>query len=538
MNWVRGFSRWSFFILIGLLVLVGAWVLGFGERPPDVQAASCWTAEITRQWDDLDLVGSVLRVSVQGKPGLPVKVRSIGDFEAINFTGTKPEYGPYVAEYAPLSLGTYFIEPQGLDFVFEVWLNGRNYTRVDFWPCAPAPTKTPRPATATSPPQATVTPRPQATATPRPAATATPRPAATATPVPPSPTRAPQPVSYWRGRVVERIDGLAGRYFATIAVRVIGRPAGQEVEIRSLGWSETCKTGTKPEHGPDACEFGALNAGTYRLTPKDLGTHLDVTVGLQDFVLVEFYYTGPAPNTRWVGSVVENTSGDQPTLNASSAIAVVVSGRPWHEVEIRSNGWSTTAQTGHKPEYGSDACEFGGLRASTYTIIPKDLGTSVQVTVDGWGWAKVHFVEVAVPLPRSPGPTQSSPAVGSTQPPRPTRALTPRPTASPQPSPTPVGAAWQGRVVSNTSGDGERTGISSTIIVRVLNWPGVPVTIDAGGDWSATCVTGTKPEYGSDACEFGGLWPSTYTLRPQDSDVEVEVTMDGLGVAFVEFAAR
>jgi hypothetical protein len=92
-------------------------------------------------------------------------------------------------------------------------------------------------------------------------------------------------------------------------------------------------------------------------------------------------------------------------------------------------------------------------------------------------------------------------------------------------------------VVSNSSGDGERTGISSTIVVRVLNWPGVPVTISGGGGWSATCITGTKPEYGPDACEFGGLWPSTYSLRPEGADVQVEVTMDGLGVAFVEFAS-
>ena len=102
-----------------------------------------------------------------------------------------------------------------------------------------------------------------------------------------------------------------------------------------------------------------------------------MTVGLQDFVLVEFYYTGPAPQTRWVGSVVENTSGGAPTEHANSAIAVVVAGRPWHEVEIRADGYSATCTTGYKPEYGPDACEFGGLRAGTYTITPKGLGASV-----------------------------------------------------------------------------------------------------------------------------------------------------------------
>jgi hypothetical protein len=381
----RGFFRRSLWVMAMLMVLASIFFLGWGERQPGPQAASCWQAAVTEQWTNLDMAGSVLRVSVQGKVGLPVIVRSEGSFQTINYTGTKPEYGPYVAEFAPLSKGTYTVEPQGLGIVFKVWLDGKNYTRVDFTslPCAQTPTPTPRPPT--------TTPRARATATRRPAATSTPSPAQS------QPTPTP---TGWRGREVEHLKNLPGSYWATIAVRVIGRPAGQEVEIRSAGWSTTCKTGTKPEHGPDACEFGALNAGTYRLTPKDLGAHLDVTVDLHDFVLVEFYYAGPPPATRWVGSVVKNTSGSQPTEYVNSAIAVVVAGRPWHTVEIQSGGWSATCTTGSKPEYGPDACEFGGLRAGTYTILPKDLGASVGVTVDGRGWAMVRFDEVPFPSPR------------------------------------------------------------------------------------------------------------------------------------------
>jgi hypothetical protein len=160
------------------------------------------------------------------------------------------------------------------------------------------------------------------------------------------------------------------------------------------GWGARAATGTKPEHGPDACEFGGLNPGTYHISPIGLGISLDVTVDRGDFALVEFYQASWGPGTQWVGHVVENTSGSQPIPNASSAVAVVVEGRPWHGVEIRSNGWSARATTGTKPEYGQDACEFGGLRAGTYTITPKDLGVSVQVTMDGWGWATVRFYEV------------------------------------------------------------------------------------------------------------------------------------------------
>jgi hypothetical protein len=522
----RSTFRWFTLIAVGLMVLVSPLFPGLGQHQANVQAAACWKAEITEQWTDLDLAGSVLRVAVHGKPGLQVIVRSLDGFETSNVTGTKPEYGPNVAEFAPLSLGTYFIEPQGLGVVFEIWLDGKNYTRVDFTPLPCAATATPKP------PAATPVPGVKTTATPLPQPTATPLPVPTAISL----------AAGWHGRVVEHTENPGGGvYFATVAVRVIGRPAGQAVEIRSNGWNAVQKTGTKPEFGPDACEFGALNPGTYRLTPTDLGVNLDVTVAHGDFVLVEFYQTGVGGGTRWVGSVVENTSGSQPTLFVNSAIAVVVSGKPWYEVEIRSDGWSTTCQTGYKPEYGPDACEFGGLRAATYTIIPKDLGASVEVTVDGSGWAMVRFDQVAVPVSRPAQLAQSAqPSQPTAQPAQASQpeSATTVPTASPQSSPTATGVAWKGWVVSNSSVEGDGTGVSSVIVVRVLNWAGIPVTITGGGGWSATCITGTKPEYGSDACEFGGLWPSTYTLRPQGADVEVEVTMDGIGVAFVSFSAR
>jgi len=105
----RRVFRWSLLALVGLALVFGLLLLDPGQTQPDAQAAGCWKAEITEQWTEVDLVGSVLRVSVAGKVGLPVTVRSKGSFEAVGFTGTKPEYGPFVAEFAPMSPGTYFI---------------------------------------------------------------------------------------------------------------------------------------------------------------------------------------------------------------------------------------------------------------------------------------------------------------------------------------------------------------------------------------------------------------------------------------------
>jgi hypothetical protein len=515
-------------LVIGLLLVLSLVALGLGAERPPARAEGCWQAEIVEQWTHTDLVGSVLWVSVEGIGGLPVFVRSTGGYETVQFTGSKPEQGPNVAEFAPLSKGTYYVEPQGLGTVFEIWLDGQSYNRVHFRPLACAPTATPTATTTTEP----AAPQPQgATATPRPTATPTASPAGS----PASP-----PVT-WHGREAERISGLE-THFATIAVRVIGRPAGQDVEIHSAGWSEICKTGTKPEHGPDACEFGALNAGTYRLAPTGLDTVLEVTVDLHQFVLVEFTYSG-GPETYWAGSVVENTSGDQPTEHANSAIAVIVSGRPWHEVEIRANDWTATCETGYKPEYGPDACEFGGLRAGTFTITPKDLEASVEVTVDGWGWAKVRFDEVVAP---PPSPSQPSQPTATPVPARPSATPTqtkpsPTPTATaeegaPQAEPT-AKPGWQGWVISNTSGEqGNETGAWSVIVVRVINYGGLAVQLYAGGNLQATCVTGTKPEYGPDACEFSGLSAATYLLQPEGADIELEVEMDGLGRAEIHFA--
>lgn len=127
-----GSSRRVSLALIGLLAVSGLLVPGLGAGQPSAVAASCWETAITEQWSNLELIGSVLRVSVWGKNGLPVVVRSLGGFETVGYTGTKPEYGPFVAEFAPLSEGIYFIEPQGLGKVFQIWLDGRNYTRVNF----------------------------------------------------------------------------------------------------------------------------------------------------------------------------------------------------------------------------------------------------------------------------------------------------------------------------------------------------------------------------------------------------------------------
>jgi len=375
MSQIRRLQRWFLVLLCGLVVLAAPLWSSLHRLDGTAQAASCWQGAITKQWTDLGLHGSVLRVSVQGQVGLRVKITSEGGYSAVGYTGTKMEYGPYVVEFAPVHKAWWTIEPEGLGTTVRLWLDGKSYTYVDFTESACAPTATPRPPTAT----ATRTPAKPVSATK-------------------TPTPTPTPSIVWQGRVAQHSKNPGGGvWWATIAVRVIGRPAGQQVVIQSHNWSASAVTGTKPEYGGDACEFGGLSPATYSLTPAGLGAPMDIAVEAGDFALVEFFPVGSAPPTHWVGSVVQNTSGSTPTQFVNSAIVVIVAGRPWHDVEIRSGNWSAMGMTGTKPEYGNDACEFAGLRAGTYTLTALNLGASVSVTVDGRGWAMVRFDEIAGP---------------------------------------------------------------------------------------------------------------------------------------------
>jgi hypothetical protein len=204
---------------------------------------------------------------------------------------------------------------------------------------------------------------------------------------------------------------------------------------------------------------------------------------------------------RWVAQVLRNTGGDVLGWR-SSVIAVQVTGLKNLPVELRSGPFSVTAFTGSKPEYGEFACEFGGLSAGTYKVIPQGLGISQTITVDGGGFALIEFAYRLLPTP----------------------------------TPVPPKVTWVGKVVSNSSGQGAN-GISSVVVVRVLGAKGLPVEIGSGS-WNAVALTGTKPEHGPFACEFGGLWPGTYTVRPQGLGASVELTMDGRGLALIEFTAH
>ncbi len=539
---------------------------------PTFTPTARWVGQIASRAVNMELAGTVLRVSVEGLKGLPVKVYSQDDWKAIGYTGTKPEYGEYVVEFAPLSKGYYTIEPEGLGATVTFYSDARSYIFVKFIreeevePTPTPPDPIPAPITPTATPQPTATSQPVPTPAPpptaRPQPTTPPGPAPTVIPTPPSvtptaivvTTGTPPPLSRpgWQGRIVRQEEGP---FYAALAVSIPGFK-DVAVDIKSDGWGARAFTGTKPEYGDFACEFGGLSPGTYTVVPQGLGTSMQVRFGVGGFALMEFtsypiltlppspspeQESGPTmvppsppaeatataarplppappptatatplvlppaptpePSLAWFGRIVQQVSGKEKGIRAST-IAVRIAGPKNVPVELKIDGYSTVALTGTKQEYGDSACEFGGLSEGTYTVIPHGLGASLDVAVEQGDFALVEFVY--------------------------------QPLAPPRPSPAPLPAGgWSGRVLLNTSQQGA-SGCSSVIIVRVLGVQGLPVEIWAGG-LNATALTGTKPEYGPFACGFADLLPGTYQIVPQGLGTSAQVTMDGLGLAVVEF---
>jgi len=584
--------------------------------------------------------GSILRVRVLERVGEPIVITR-QETTLSGFSGTKPEYGPYAAEFAPVPAGRWTVSLPNLGVSLDIDADGYNMVVVEFVPFTAA--------------EATPTAQVSPTSTPilnTPTST-------------PSPT--PTPALQWVAAVLRHDRPSSGKVFASIAVRVNGL-RDLPVTLTSGDTAITCVTGEKPEYGDYACEFGGLSSGTYYITARDLTPVIPVMVGQGDFVLAEFRQEPVPPGPIiWQGRVVRNSSQPWPGTGVSSAIAVWVEGRRGQVVSLRSSGgWEAFCDTGTKPEYGDYACEFGGLWPGVYTVSPVDISAGVQVYMDGVGFAEVAFepiLEKASPTPistrligagASPVGTRSAHGEASLTPtrtrasttvargvtatstrPRPVATITPTPTLTPTltpalgwvgrvvqddpgvgvgtivvrvlgvkdqpvilrsgpwwtrglsgskpeygehaaefgglnggdydveleglgtvlpvhlkpggfllvefrydvlptPTATPQSGLWVGAVTRNTSGDAW-SGAWSTVIVKIPGVDGLPVTLDSHGGFVTTCVTGTKPEYGPGACEVGGLWPATYRIIPEGLGPSVDVWLDGLGSATVEF---
>ncbi len=131
----------------------------------------------------------------------------------------------------------------------------------------------------------------------QPAPKPTPKPTSPKPPAP-SPTAVkPKPKGPWAVRILSNTnqDHPVPGSGSVLQVSVKGK-VGLPVTI-NLGeyYETTMPTGSKPEVGPYACEFAPLQAGTWTITPKGLGTSFDIYLDGAGWAHVEFYPTGAAP---------------------------------------------------------------------------------------------------------------------------------------------------------------------------------------------------------------------------------------------------
>ena len=75
--------------------------------------------------------GSIFRVSVEGQVGTRIELRS-GGYVLFGESGSKPEYGSYTAEFAPVSKGLWVVSVPSLGVSLPVEADGYNLAVIDF----------------------------------------------------------------------------------------------------------------------------------------------------------------------------------------------------------------------------------------------------------------------------------------------------------------------------------------------------------------------------------------------------------------------
>ncbi len=249
-------------------------------------------------------------------------------------------------------------------------------------------------------------------------------------------------------------------------------------------------TPTTPQPAPT--ETPATDGGTPDYVPPSAPDYQDVSQSWDGAVTVV-----DAEN-KWVGK----QTADFPDPDGNTTIMVRTTDALGVPVVAKMGGMELHLQTSNSSEFGWGTMGMKGVPAGEYTVwVDQDASDKVTAQLAAGHRILVEFAYHNVtsdPPPRSP-------------------------------------TGWTGRVERNTSGTEPANGVWSTIVVRTAAI-GLPITIKSeGNDFSAMCYTGTKPEYGAGACDFGGLWPGKYTVGIDGAGIAVQVFVDGQGVAEIAF---
>ena len=460
--------------------------------------------------------GSIFRVKVEGIGGARIELRS-GDQLIAGDSGSKPEYGPYTAEFAPVTKGAWTVSVPSLGASLDVIADNYNLAVIEF----------------------VQIPAPEATETTL-----------------PTPTATALGGLIWEGHIVNETWGI-GAPFARLIVQVVGRD-GQAVRLSTPGGViNTANTGQKPDElGPNAVEFAGLTPAKYIIEPLGLNSRFEVELKSNTETRVEFRSQAPPPTATPTATVTEtplpptqtNTPGPPtqtptPTITPSptetltptitptptdtatplpsptpvtrwlgaiedrkniggrlATLMIKIAGIEGLPIRLHSTGSSLSGEprciTG-QGGVGQDRCTFENLRPNQYIITPEGLNLSLPVILFEGEMVLVGFDLEVLP---------------------------------------PGISGWQARLLKNSNGFQATPTTVSQITIRAAGKAGQVIALRSARGTERYCEVAPNPILGSLVCEFDQLGPGVYLVEALNTGAGLRLFVDGSGSAEIEFS--
>ncbi len=299
----------------------------------------------------------VVRCRVKGRPNHPVALWTGGWAGMVQRTGSKAEYGPDACEFAPLGAGRYNVQPEGMDAVAEVVVDGRRVHWVTFSEHTVSPARDGviygvvtngggRTVRLLKPPAAAPVGHVEAGAdggyrfeklTAGNYAVQVLRSGAGTEVLAEqaniivdglSPVVVNLALSSQQALGLQATieDGGPGPGFSLVRCQVVGQP-GRAISLWTDGWGGiTQLTGSKQEYGPDVCEFAPLGPGKYYIELEETRgpdgvPHIvreQLTLPVNRVVWVRFRPEAPVPTEPI--KPTEPSKPEEPTKPASESV--------------------------------------------------------------------------------------------------------------------------------------------------------------------------------------------------------------------------
>ncbi len=468
------------------------------SAPPPSTSESGWRALVEDVGPSSGL--SSIRVSVEGKTRLPVRISADGWDGYTRETGSKPEFGPYALEFSPLGPGEYLIEPEGLGISPRVRIGSKQILHVTF---RPVETSDDAPHHSRISGRIThgaglrvfllhdniligemITDDEGAF------------------------TFEDLPAGLYRLQIPDlehvqeiELDGdndvtvnleapdIEIPHYSTISGRVL-HGAGRKVILKGPGGERTTEVGQDERY-----QFDHLGPGQYY-------------VRVLDTLLRRGGLKMTGRNHREVNFALPVV------MPAGSVIyGQVPQGVGWQLYVRGPKGREIVQPLDEKGRF-----EVSGLEAGEYELILQgdDADFIEHVEVDGTNRVKVEFDAIAA-TPKSPSDEMASD--GGDAPDKEQRS---------EFNAQPKAWTWKVEDIGATPGFG-------VIRVRIPGRTGLPVRIWAD-EWDGMVrIIGDKPEYGDDVCEFAPLGAGKYYLQPADLSEAISVEMPGGHEVWVTF---